>query len=581
MRKPDILSTPVFFLLALAVSVSVCATESFALAFREQQQLFLWNWAYVRDILFNVGGFARLVALFLVQFFHFRLLAILIPAFVCALIPALLYHSTRRRSYASMMLCLTVTFPIVALAGHNQLHFDIFIAFLLAALFFDIYSRTIRHKAVLSVILTATLWLLAGPVAFPFALMLSLSDIAKRRFSLPAALPLAVSLILPLIHNLTGCSPGIQLLPYFHYEISGSMPAFIIIAWFSLPAVVLFSEFFPATADLAHNVASAAICILAGCLSILFRPQETPQQRAIYKYEFYLNCGRYAELELEAAKHINRYIDSEYRNLASAMQGRLLDDLFKVKQNSPQSLIYCPDDHSALTVLARTLYEAGDYAAAQNIASNALQSFCGFSPSMLILLERIEMLRGNEKVAAKYASLLGRSLLYRKTAARILAGEEHSATESANFDCPEAFVINPVPYNEIVMLADNNPLNVNTVEYALAIMLLAKDFNGIYRFVDRHYASLGRLARPVQEALVFFSDYYSSTSKEYALAHGLGQEQYAEYSGIDLEWCRHHGVSEEVIRNFVGFKNAYASSGGNAPERFSRTFWYYLLFVKI
>ena len=162
------------------------------------------------------------------------------------------------------------------------------------------------------------------------------------------------------------------------------------------------------------------------------------------------------------------------------------------------------------------------------------------------------------------------------------AAGERFENDRRNFDCPETFVLNPVPYGEIISLAESNPQNDKTVEYALATMLLSKDFNGIYRFVAAHPRRPGTvLAVPVQEALVFFSDYYSSTSKEYALAHGLSEEQYAEYSGIDREWCRGHGVNDEVFQRFARFKDAYSRSGGATVSGFETSFWHYLLFVKL
>ena len=41
----------------------------FSLAFREQQQLFLYDWKYLTGLLFQIGGLSTLTARFLVQFF--------------------------------------------------------------------------------------------------------------------------------------------------------------------------------------------------------------------------------------------------------------------------------------------------------------------------------------------------------------------------------------------------------------------------------------------------------------------------------------------------------------------------------
>ena len=43
----------------------------FALAYREQQQLFIYDKTYLYGTLFKVGGLATLLARFIVQFFFF------------------------------------------------------------------------------------------------------------------------------------------------------------------------------------------------------------------------------------------------------------------------------------------------------------------------------------------------------------------------------------------------------------------------------------------------------------------------------------------------------------------------------
>ena len=52
--------------------------DRFALAFREQQQLFLFDKTYLVQSLFTVGGLATLSGRFFVQFFWNPTLAVLI-----------------------------------------------------------------------------------------------------------------------------------------------------------------------------------------------------------------------------------------------------------------------------------------------------------------------------------------------------------------------------------------------------------------------------------------------------------------------------------------------------------------------
>lgn len=587
MRKTTGLSALLVYLLALSLGIALCSAESYALAFREQQQLFLWNAGYISESLFAVGGFARLTALFIVQFFYCRPLAVLLCASLCAGIPALLHCSIVPARPASWLCSLLTIAPILALIGLNSLHFQYFTALFLVAAALCAFSRIRSGQLPASFVLTALLYLLAGPAALLFALMLPAAAISRRESVLPALVATATSLLLPLLPFLTGSTAQPELLPSFYYEPTGGMPPFIILCHFSIPLLYSAAALLANARGRTTVTLCTAACLLASVCLYVCRPRESEQQRDIYRYEYNLVHNRPGEVEKLASSKMYRYIDANYRNLASASQGRLLEDLFKARQHSPMTLFYCPEDHSAGLYLARALFEAGDFAAAQSVAFNALPVQGGYSPSMLGMLAYIELLRGNRAVASRYIDMLASTVFYRDDARGLRALMQDAAGERfendrRNFDCPETFVLNPVPYGEIISLAESNPQNDKTVEYALATMLLSKDFNGIYRFVAAHPRSPGTvLAVPVQEALVFFSDYYSSTSKEYALAHGLSEEQYAEYSGIDREWCRGHGVSDEVFQRFARFKDAYSRSGGAPVSGFETSFWHYLLFVKL
>ena len=60
-------------------------TSHFALAYREQQQLFLFDRTYVIGTLLKVGGLATLFARFIVQFFWNPVVALIITLLLLAL----------------------------------------------------------------------------------------------------------------------------------------------------------------------------------------------------------------------------------------------------------------------------------------------------------------------------------------------------------------------------------------------------------------------------------------------------------------------------------------------------------------
>ena len=54
----------------------------------------------------------------------------------------------------------------------------------------------------------------------------------------------------------------------------------------------------------------------------------------------------------------------------------------------------------------------GNIAAAQNVAFNSLFALNGYNPTMLQMLVRIELMRGNYLVALKYITLLEKTVHY-------------------------------------------------------------------------------------------------------------------------------------------------------------------------
>ena len=71
--------------------------DRFALAFREQQQLFLFDKTYLAPCLLSVGGLATLLGRFVVQFFWSPFLAIILTLALLVLGAWLLWVSVRNK----------------------------------------------------------------------------------------------------------------------------------------------------------------------------------------------------------------------------------------------------------------------------------------------------------------------------------------------------------------------------------------------------------------------------------------------------------------------------------------------------
>ena len=282
-------------------------------------------------------------------------------------------------------------------------------------------------------------------------------------------------------------------------------------------------------------------------------------------------------------------------NLALIEKGILTNSLFDYPQHGPLSIAFITNYKVPDIRLAHVLFTMGNMAATQNLAFNACQIPNGYNPTMLKMILQIDLMRGAYPVALKYIELLEKSLFYSKWATeqrKFLFNDELVEQDAflgmgrRSFPKEEAFVLYNSPMDDLYKILDTNPENTKAMDYALAYLLLAKDINHVRDFVDRYYGTSGLkiLPIPVQEALIFYSDYYHTLDEDYALQHGISKEQLAYHLSADLEYCQLHGVTTETIERFVRFKEAYGKFRQNQSTvlaGYEKTFWHYLLFAQI
>lgn len=577
-----------------AIGMCLQGEASYALAYREQQQLFLYDWSYIRDVIFSIGGFASLTGRFFVQFFCSRIIAVIATAFFITNISVNLWQSLKARGVRipALAACLIpaalLTYGII----DNSLHFDALIALLFASEALENYSEKPAGNLLAGCATTAVLFLLAGPAALVFALCAFVIDLGKNPKSIAL---IAEAIVLSTSIWLLGIVPTFSQAvgPAFFHEVTEKISPVHLITWMSIPCALLVAYL---TDRISKKITLPSIinCVLAAVSILAVVSMKSPvgdAQLKTYKFEFLTEHERWKELEKEASKHMERYVDANYYNLAKARQGALVSDLFKAAQHGPYSLIYVTGDHSAEPRLAYVLYTMGNIAAAQDVAFNGMQSYCGYKPSMVKMCAKIDMMRGAYGVADKYLSMLDKTWHYRSWSAQMrsymsdeaIQGNSELALGRADMQREEGFVMDGSPMNDLFRILDANPSDSMAMQYGLAFLLLSKDINNTFEFIDKYYGTpaLQSLDVPAQEALLFFWDYYHSTTREYALAHGLTEEQYDRYNGVSEEYCREHGVSEDVYRRFADFKEAYGKNRGSEPRAHKDTFWNYMLFSKI
>lgn len=283
--------------------------------------------------------------------------------------------------------------------------------------------------------------------------------------------------------------------------------------------------------------------------------------------DYLAGVGDWDRLEAQSRLCYGDYIKSCYHNLAKARQGNLTQDLFKFRQHGPYGLIYISEDRTmANPCLAHVLLACGNMAAAQNVAFNSLFTDDSYDYAMLKIVTKVELMRGFDKVADKYLDILGKQKDYKEW---VKNAHEDSDIERGRRDFPkeEAFVLDS-PMEDILRILDNNPSDSLAMQYGISYLLLAKDIRNIYRFVDKYFGTpaLTTLPTPVQEALLFYSDYMQNVEGD---------------TSIDKAYCLSHGVTDETFKRFEKFQQATIDNGGKASESFRHSFWYYLLYEQI
>ena len=155
----------------------------FALAYREQQQLFLFDKTYIWGTLLKVGGLATLLARFIVQFFWNPTVALVLTLLLLVLSAYMTWAFVResRKDWKVIPLCLVPSVFIGASLADNSLHFEFLTSILLVQAGLLLYKNIKSRKIFWGVILTIILYLTAGSAGILFAVCAALSGLVGEQ----------------------------------------------------------------------------------------------------------------------------------------------------------------------------------------------------------------------------------------------------------------------------------------------------------------------------------------------------------------------------------------------------------------
>lgn len=550
----------------------------FALAYREQQQLFLFDRTYVIGSLLKVGGLATVLARFIVQFFWNPVVALIITLLLLALSSYMTWAFVResQKEWISVPLCLIPSYLLWVPLMDNGLHYEFLTSILLVQAGLLIFKSVKSHKVFWGILLTIILYYTAGSTAILFAVCAAISDKSWKAIIYPVAAA-ACGAIAYFASAIPTWNEAFT--PSLYYDLDASMPGSHWAGWISLVIVVLACRAIHCLRSERRIAYLAALAIgFLACLpfgQVIKRIKEE-QPRLAYVFEHYTVNEDWDGLikACEEAPWLPR--TANYLNLAIAWKGELSDRLLTFDQKGPSGLVMTTSDRAVDVAQAHIMFAMGNVAAAQDVAFNALVSLNGFCPAMLKINAMVELMRGSYDIADKYLSLLEKAPHYRRWAKsyrRFLYDDEAVKADPIlgngrrNLSAENRFIMYTDPMTEMFPILDANPNDRRTLEYGLCYLLLAKDLNSVKHYILDYYSSpeSPELPRIAQEAMVFYSEY--SRNME-------GIEPFG------LDWCYEHGVKPETVKRFEEYQRA-AVAGPVSLKKFKGTYWYYLVHTEI
>ncbi len=551
----------------------------FALAYREQQQLFLFDKTYLLGTLLKVGGLSTLTGRFIVQFFWNPTVALCLTVLLLLLGGWMLWESVRR-SLSDWVLLPVVLIPFVLLGGSladNAVFFDVVPAWLFAVAAFRLYNHSSRARVCKGIFLTVVLYLAAGPGALLFAVCAMVTDAFRRDWR--GVLYPVLGLLCGWLAYRLAWVPTLSAAwtPALFYNIDATLPVWHWAAWISLPVCVLLCETLKRMRVKRWVPLVAGLAVLG--LSLIpadqIRKQSDAEMENLgYELEYY-TCKEDWDGLIEACMHapwLPR--TANYLNMAFAWKGELSEKLLYFDQRGPSALILSTTNRAVDIATAHMMFTMGNMAGAQDVSFNLLNSLQGLCPAMLKMNAQIELMRGTYEVADKYLSLLEKAPHYRGWARahrRFLFDDVAVEADPLlgngrrNLSAENGFVMYSDPIGELFPILDINPGDARAREYGLCYQLLRKDLNSVKHFIEDYYKDGEALPRIAQEAMVFYSEYLRNMG---------GTESFG------LDWCYAHGVTPETVRRFVAYQQA-AVAGKNSLQKFRGTYWYYLIHTEI
>ena len=437
------------------------------LHYQEQFQLFLFDSTYVWEIVRVPGGVADLLGRFSTQFFLYAWVGALIIGLLLAAVQLLTLRLSGSESLYGLSFVPAFLLWLFLL-DENALMGGVWAVLLTQLAFWGILSlrkklSTISYS-LFTIVAILLLYLLVGPVCLPIPIESLWTGAHYHRY--PTVFPWLLWGAAFSIWGLMGIALLIHRFPKH----------------FSLPS------------PLSSHLLTALVAAIMGSLvwkNANFRAEKVMQ------YDFMARHQQWNRiLETVNKEKPNNQIGVTVQNLALAMHGVLLDQLFNYHQNGIAGLL--PDvkeDATSPLPTAEAFYQLGMINVAQRTVFEAQEAILDFQKSgrCYMRLAQTNLINGQYEVARKYLSALQKTLFYHDWANETLPllGDEAAIARH-----PEYGRLRKMTYVEDYYFSDHvtpemlqdlylrNRDNGLAYQYLVAYYLLTGDQEGYNNFIS-------------------------------------------------------------------------------------------------
>lgn len=585
MRSRHYIAFTITLLCGIIFAFYLHASQEPLLMYREQQQIFLWDGDYVAGLLSQTGGFATLASQFLVQFFHLPWAGAIITALLTTITGIFLWHSIYKLNIN--ITWWPLPFLVAYLHGIYLLdmgyHYDGVVAMLCFSILLYTYilirkRASIYYSLLTGIVFSLLLFLYAGSIATLFAICAFIYDMIQNPGKGWISSVYLLSCILAALVTVSGGSVvgfDYALWTRGYYEYSAEQGIWQSASWLAIPAVMIFAGMckrFPLRTTV--QVTTGLFILAAGGLFIhvLSEKRMNRDFRTLAELMLCINHDDWEGIIDNPNLNYQNYLHLNCLNLALSHQGKMMTDLFKYPQKGAQSLMVGYQAYNDINVLfSHIYYHMGVISEALCLSFGTMIATTYGNPSLLKMLVKERLIYGDYQVAEKYISRLEKTYAYREwaTGMRRFLNDKAAVENDAELGQKRKSLPNPQPafvvldgiMADLIKVMGTETEEKYAMEYAMAMLMLDKNMEGIRYLADRYlpYHDGQPVPELMQQALTVLAEH-------------------------DEDYCRSHGVNDETISRFMSFKqtvlNARRSNANlqAALASYKGTFWYYYMF---